>query len=100
MHFIKFFQIANKGSLADYAKIAKRLRTTNPRNNKGTTPLYVAAANGQLAIFEYIFRKARTIQEQCPQNIEGITPFQMAAENGHIMKLLEFLADPMHRGLP
>ena len=96
MHFTKLFQIASNGSLADYAKIAKRLKTTNPRNNKGNTPLHVAAASGQLAIFEYIFRKARTIKEQCPQNIEGITPFHMAALNGHITRLLEFLADPMH----
>ena len=79
--------------MADYAKKA------NPRNNKGTIRLHVAAASGHLLIFEYIFRKARTVQEQCPQNIEEITPFQMAAENGHITKLLEFLADPMHRGL-
>ena len=97
MHFTKLFQIASNGSLADYAKISKRLRTTNPRNNKGNTPMHVAAASGQLAIFEYIFRKARTIQEQMPSNNEGITPFQMAAENGHIIKLLEFLADPMDK---
>ena len=96
MHFTKLFQIANNGSLAEYAKIAKRLKTTNPKNNRGTTPLHVAAASGQLAIFEYIFRKAKTIKEQCPENIEGITPFHVAAENGHIARLLEFLADPMH----
>ena len=49
------YVIANEGSLADYAKKA------NPNNNKEIAQPHVAAASGQLVIFEYIFRKAKEL---------------------------------------
>jgi ankyrin repeat protein len=52
-----------------------------PENNKGQTPLHVAASNGCLSMTKYLIEAGANIEaEDC----EKKTPLELASQQGHL----------------
>ena len=69
--------------------IVDKAEDKNPANVNGSTPLHVAAAEGELEIFEMIANKVTNIN---PRDNVGWTPLHGAAQYGH-REMCEFIAD-------
>ncbi|XP_074008689.1 CARD- and ANK-domain containing inflammasome adapter protein-like [Numenius arquata] len=76
---ISIFDAVAKGYLSELEKTLKD-NDINALNSSSETLLHVAAANGHLAIIEYLISKGAKIDVK---DKKGRTPLHRAAENGH-----------------
>ena len=56
------------------------LKDKNPKNNKGITPLHIAAITGNFAMCKMIIEN---VKDKNPRNNNRITPLHFAVKNGH-----------------
>ena len=57
--------------------IIKQIEAKNPANNKGQTPLHLAAINNHLGVVQRISQR---ISDKNPRDTSGITPLHEAAK--------------------
>ena len=83
------------GAREGYCEIVKLLlgasADVESTDDDGRTPLSCAAANGHLAVVEFLVKEARADVES-KDSIYGRTPLSWAAANGHL-EVVEFLVD-------
>uniref|UniRef100_A0A452HI83 Uncharacterized protein n=1 Tax=Gopherus agassizii TaxID=38772 RepID=A0A452HI83_9SAUR len=75
---VSIFDAAAKGDLSDLAKILKK-NNINAVNASDKTLLHIAAANGHVAIIEYLINKGAKLDVK---DKKGRTPMHRAAEKG------------------
>uniref|UniRef100_A0A8C3HKV3 Ankyrin repeat domain-containing protein n=1 Tax=Chrysemys picta bellii TaxID=8478 RepID=A0A8C3HKV3_CHRPI len=75
---VSIFDAAAKGDLSDLAKVLKE-NDINAVNASNETLLHIAAANGHLAIIEYLINKGAKLNVK---DKKGRTPLHRAAEKG------------------
>uniref|UniRef100_A0A7M4EFF9 Ankyrin 3 n=1 Tax=Crocodylus porosus TaxID=8502 RepID=A0A7M4EFF9_CROPO len=76
---ISIFGAAAKGDLSNLEKMLKE-NDINAVNASYETLLHIAAANGQIAVMEYLIKKGAKLEVKDSQ---GKTPLHRAAEKGH-----------------
>jgi len=69
-----------KGNLLQVEKLVENGADVNAKDNKGVTPLFLAAGHGFLPIVEYLGKNGADVKAR---DICGCTAIQMAVENGH-----------------
>uniref|UniRef100_A0A8C4YT27 Uncharacterized protein n=1 Tax=Gopherus evgoodei TaxID=1825980 RepID=A0A8C4YT27_9SAUR len=75
---VSIFDAAAKGDLSDLAKVLKK-NNINAVNASDKTLLHIAAANGHVAIIEYLINKGAKLDVK---DKKGRTPMHRAAEKG------------------
>merc|ERR1711884_1007199 len=73
---------AQKGELELVKQLVINLEDKNPKDEKGITPLQLAAGNGHLHIVEYLLQHIEG--DINPSDSNGFTPLHDAAFNGHL----------------
>uniref|UniRef100_A0A8C8SU28 Ankyrin repeat protein n=1 Tax=Pelusios castaneus TaxID=367368 RepID=A0A8C8SU28_9SAUR len=76
--FSSIFDAAAKGDLSDLEKVLKE-NDINAVNSSNETLLHIAAANGHVAIIEYLINKGAKLEVK---DKKGRTPLHRAAEKG------------------
>ena len=91
----KLFEAADSGAETQVIDLVKRGAEINARNQKGTTPLMMAAANGHLEIVKALASLGGQVNAR---NNNGATALMVAAFGGHleVVKLLLSLGSELN----